>query len=302
MIRLGVLDFDTSHVVEFTWRLNHVEGTPQEQWVAGARVVVGCPGESRLMPERIAGFTDQMKKFGIKLVDKPEEMIGKVDGMLIESVDGTVHFERARPFLEAGIPCFIDKPFACSVMDARKIVELSDKWRAPVFSSSSLRYALEVTTYQQQQNQHGVLAGAVTWGPATASPHPQRNAGLFHYGIHAVEVLYTLMGRGCQQVVNVYEPAAEVVTGRWKDGRIGTVRGLRQGATPFGFTAFAEKGVSTIAIETRFIYRELLKKVVEFFQTGRSPVAIEETLEIIAFIEAANTSGSHHGQPVQVKV
>jgi predicted dehydrogenase len=303
MIRLGVLDFDTSHVVEFTRRLNHIEGTPQEQWVEGARVVIGCPGESRLMPERIAGFTEQMKKFGVKLVDKPEEMIGKVDGMLIESVDGTVHYERARPFLEAGMPCFIDKPFTCSVEDARKIIDLSIKRKAPVFSSSSLRYAPEVTAYQQhQRDKQGALIGAVTWGPATASPQPQRNAGLFHYGIHAVEMLYTLMGAGCQQVVNVYEQGAEVVTGRWKDGRIGTVRGMRKGVTPFGFTVFAEKGVLTSAVETRFIYRELLKKVVEFFQTGRSPVAVEETLEIIAFIEAANTSGSHHGQPVQVKV
>jgi hypothetical protein len=302
MIRLGILDFDTSHVVEFTRRLNHIEGTPEEQWVEGARVVIGCPGESQLMPERIAGFTEQMKKFGVKLVDKPEDMIGKVDGMLIESVDGTVHYERARRFLEAGLPCFIDKPFTCSVSDARKIIELSTKYKAPVFSSSSLRYAPEVTAYPQQREKPGAVFGAVTWGPATASPRPQRNAGLFHYGIHAVEMLYTFMGPGCQQVVNVYEQGAEVVTGRWKDGRIGVVRGLRQGATPFGFTVFAEKGVQTRAVETRFIYRELLKKVVEFFQTGRSPVAMEETLEIIAFIEAANASGSHHGQPVRVQV
>lgn len=299
MIRLGILDFDTSHVVEFTRRLNHIEGTPEEQWVDGARVVVGCPGTSHLMPERIAGFTEQMKKFGVKLVDKPQEMLGLVDGMLIEAVDGTVHYERARPFLEAGLPCFIDKPFTCSVADARKIVELSQKKKAPVFSSSSLRFAPELTTFlEQRQPKWGAVLGAIVWGPASLSPQPQRNAGLFHYGIHAVEMLYTLMGVGCRQVVNVYEQGAETATGRWKDGRVATVRGLRKGATPFGFTVFAEKGVYTTAVGTQFIYRELLKKVVEFFRTGRSPVPLEETLEIVAFIEAANTSGSHHGQPV----
>ncbi|MCS7021759.1 MAG: Gfo/Idh/MocA family oxidoreductase [Gemmataceae bacterium] len=302
MIRLGILDFDTSHVVEFTRRLNQVEGTPAEQWVEGARVVVGCPGQSALMPERIAGFTQQMKKYGVKLVDKPEDMIRLVDGMLITSVDGTVHYERARPFLEAGIPCFIDKPFTCSVADARRIIALSTARKVPVFSSSALRYAPEVVAFQKNKEQWGTTVGVITWGPASQSPKPQRNAGLFHYGIHAIEMLYTLMGPGCQQVVNVYEQGAETVTGRWKDGRIATVRGLRRGATPFGLTVFAEKVVQTTAVGTQFIYRELLKKIVEFFQQGRSPVPLDETLEIIAFIEAANASGSHHGQPVSLSL
>ena len=141
MIKLGILDFDTSHAVEFTKRLNHTEGTPKEQFVEGAQVVIGCPGESKLSPERIEGFTTQMKKFGVPLVEKPADMIGKVDGMLIEAVDGTVHLERARPFLEAGIPCFVDKPYACSVDDAKKMAELAARKKLPLFSSSSLRYA-----------------------------------------------------------------------------------------------------------------------------------------------------------------
>src|SRR5438876_6362009 len=91
MIKLGVLDFDTSHVVEFTRRLNHV-GIKEDQWVDGAKVVIGCPGESKIMPERIPDYTKQMKEFGVPLVDKPEEMIGKVDGMLIESQEGTPHY------------------------------------------------------------------------------------------------------------------------------------------------------------------------------------------------------------------
>src|SRR5258708_30115627 len=114
MIKLGILDFDTSHVVEFTKRLNHKDIT-KDQWVDGAQVVIGCPGESKLEPKKIPEYTEMMKKLDVPLVDKPEAMIGKVDGMLIESVEGTPHYERAKPFLEAGIPCFIDKPFTCSL-------------------------------------------------------------------------------------------------------------------------------------------------------------------------------------------
>lgn len=294
MIKLGILDFDTSHAVEFTKRLNHIEGTPKEQLVEGARVVIGCAGESKLSPERIAGFTAQMKKFGVPLVDKPADMIGKVDGMLIEAVDGTVHLERAKPFLEAGIPCFIDKPFCCSVADARAILALSKKKKAPVFSSSSLRYAPELVAYADDPKP-GVLVGCHVYGPCSLSPIPERNAGLYHYGIHPVEMLYTLMGPGCKRVTATHEVGVDAVTGQWKDGRVATLRGLREGASGYGFTAFAAKGIKAVTVGTALIYRELLRKIVEFFKTGKSPVEPETMLEIIAFIAAANASAANHG-------
>src|SRR5262249_51251451 len=108
MIKLGVLDFDTSHVVAFTQRLNH-KGIDKDQWVDGAQVGIGCRGKSEIMPERIPEYVKEMQKLGVPLVDKPQDMIGKVDGMLIESQEGGAHWASARPFLEAGIPCFIDK-------------------------------------------------------------------------------------------------------------------------------------------------------------------------------------------------
>jgi predicted dehydrogenase len=294
MIKLGILDFDTSHAVEFTRRLNHTAGTPDDQLVEGARVVIGCAGESRLSPERIEGFTTQIKKFGVPLVEKLADMIGKVDGMLIESVDGTVHFERARPFLEAGIPCFIDKPFTCSTADAKRILDLSEKKKAPVFSSSSLRYAPDIVSYIADPKP-GQLVGCSVHGPCSLSPIPERNAGLYHYGIHPVEVLYTLMGPGCKRVTSIHEKNVDVVTGHWSDGRVATVQGLRRGANGYGFTAFAEKTIKAVNIATTYIYRELLKQIVEFFKSGRSPVEPAMMLEIMAFIEAANKSGANHG-------
>ena len=300
MLKLGILDFDTSHCVEFTKRLNHV-GNDKEQFVDGAKIVIGCAGESKLSAERVKGFTEQMTKFGVPLVDKPADMIGKVDGMLIEAVDGTVHYERAKPFLDAGIPCFIDKPYACSVADAKKIAALAAKKKLPLFSSSSLRYAPELVAYRADAK-HGKVKGCVTYGPASLSPVPERNAGLFHYGIHAVEMLYALMGPGCTRVTCTSEKDVDVATGRWSDGRIATVRGTRAPASGFGFTGFAEKGVQAVAVGTKFIYRELLKKIVEMFKTGKSPLDIAETIEIVAFIEAANKSAANHGAGEMVKV
>jgi hypothetical protein len=299
MIKLGILDFDTSHCVEFTRRLNQI-GNDKEQFVEGAKVVIGCPGASKLSPERVEGFTKQMKDFGVPLVEKPADMIGKVDGMLIEAVDGTVHYERAKPFLEAGIPCFVDKPYACSLDDAKKIAELAAKKKLPLFSSSSLRYAPEVVEYAADAKR-GKLVGCVVYGPASLSPVPERNPGLFHYAIHPIEVLYTLMGPGCKRVTCTHDKDTDTVTGYWADGRMATVRGIRKGASGYGFVGFAENGIKPVTIGTKFIYRELLKQIVEMFKSGKAPLDVAETIEIVAFIEAANKSGANHGAGETVK-
>ena len=290
MIKLGMLDFDTSHVVEFAKRLLH-KGVAEDQWVDGAEIVIACPGESRIMPERIPDYRGKIEKLGIPLVDKPADMIGKVDGMLIESQQGGVHWERARPFLEAGLSCFIDKPFTCSVADAKRLVALADAKKVSIFSSSSLRYAPEVVRFMAEPK-NGKILGAVAYGPASLH---DLNPGLYHYGIHAVEVLYTLMGPGCRRVTCTHERDTDVVTGQWKDGRLATVRGLRSGKGAYGFLAFTEQGVQAVPIGIAYIYRELLKKIVEMFQTKRAPLDISVTVEIIAFIEAALRSGQNHG-------
>jgi len=294
MLKLGILDFDTSHVVEFTKRLNH-KGIAQDQWVDGAQVVIGCPGESKMMPERIPGYTKEMEKLGVPLVDRSEDMIGKVDGVLIESQEGAPHWDRSRPFLEAGLPCYIDKPFTCGVADARKIVELSRRKKIPVFSSSSLRYAPELVKFGGE-TKHGKTIGVLSYGPAPFNDRdPARNPGLFHYGIHAVEVLYTIMGPGCVGVTCTHDKDTDVVTGQWHDGRVAGVRGIRAGKSEYGFLAFTDKVVSHVTLDTRYIYRDLLKKIVEFFETKKSPVDVEVTVEIVAFIEAALKSGANHG-------
>jgi predicted dehydrogenase len=231
-------------------------------------------------------------------VDKPEDMIGKVDAMLIEAVDGSVHRDRAKPFLEAGLPCFVDKPFACSLADAKAMADLAAKKKLVVWSASALRYAADVTSYMNDAK-HGPVLGVVTWGPCSLH---DRNPGLFHYGIHAVELLYTLMGPGCTRVSCEHQKDADVVTGTWSDGRTGTVRGTRKGPPVYGFVGFAEKGTQSVSVGTGVIYRELLKKVVEGFTTGKAPVNIAVTLEMVAFIEAANKSGANHGAGETVKV
>jgi predicted dehydrogenase len=297
MIRLGLVDFDTSHVVEFTKRINHVD-IGEDQWVEGAKVVAGVPGTSVLSPERIGPHTETLRRYGVPLFEASGDLIGKIDGVLIESVDGSVHLDRARPFLERGMPMFVDKPFACRLADARAMVDLANRTHAPLFSSSSLRYAPELVAARRDLGASGLL-GATTHGPAPLDASG-RNPGLFHYGIHAVEILYTLLGPGCRRLSCVAGETGEVVTGEWSDGRLGTVRGIRKGSAGYGFTTYGEKAIASSPVSAQYIYRELLKHVIAMFETGKPPLDPRETIEIVAFMESALRSLERGGAVVEM--
>lgn len=294
MVKVGLVDCDTSHVVQFALRMNHVE-IAEDQWVEGAQVVAAYRGTSEITPEETIGqYVEKLQGFGIEMVGSPEEMIGKVDAVCVESQSGYAHLERVTPFLKAGLPCFVDKPFACTVEDARAMAELARANNAALFSASSLRYGLEIVEALQDEAV-GPVVGAMTYSPA---PIHDRNPGLFHYGIHAVEPLYALMGRGCKSVTCTFTEGGEVVTGLWRDGRVGSLRGTRAGAHAYGFTVWGEKGVKSSGINAAYIYRELLKQMVCMFATNEPPLDIEESVEIVSFIVAALKSAENGGVPM----
>ena len=296
MVRIGLCDGDTSHVVEFTKRYNHID-IGEDQWVEGCQVVALCPGTSNICPERIPQYVETLSGWGVEIVERPEDLIGKVDAVQIESNEGARHRAHAELFLNAGLPCFIDKPFTSSVEDAQAIAALAERKRVPVFSASSLRFALEIQALRADEENVGKVVGADAYSPAALD---QFNPGLFHSGIHAVETLYGLMGPGCEQVWCVFTPGAEIAVGRWSDGRLGTVRGTREGGHSYGYTAFCEKAVRPTTIDAGFIYRELLKAISHMFQTGEPPFALSESVEVVAFIEAALKSAHHYGAPAPI--
>lgn len=298
MIRVGLVDFDTSHVVAFTQRLNHRDVDPA-QWVEGAKVVAGCPGDSAIMPERIPGYAEQLSRYGVELVARPEDLLGKIDAVMIESQQGARHLQRARPFLEAGLPTFVDKPFTATVEEADALIALAQKHNAPLMSCSALRYDPLIQEALAKREQHGRILSAETWGNAPLHPG---NPGLLHYGIHSVEMLYTLLGPGCTRLHNVRTEQGEVALGLWPSGHVGVVRGVREGQGGFGFTAHYEKGHFSATVEGADFYREMLKAIVGMFQTRALPIDLAETREIIAFIEAAERSAESGGAGVAVPV
>ncbi len=291
--RIGMIGLDTSHSVAFTREFNNDEAGPE---MGGYKVVAAYPYGSREIESsysRIPRYTEEMKKLGVEILDSIEELLKVSDIIMLETNDGRLHLEQALPVIESGKTLFIDKPMTASLSDAIIIFDQAKKAKVPVFSTSSLRYVKNAQL--AAHGEIGKIVGATTYGPAELeATHPD----LFWYGIHGVELLYTVMGTGCQQVTRTHTEGTDVAVGVWDDGRVGTFIGTRTGKYEFGGTAFGENG--NLQLSPYEGYKPMLLEIVKFFQSGVSPVSSEETLELLAFMETADESKYSGGRPVEM--
>jgi hypothetical protein len=214
-----------------------------------------------------------------------------VDAVLLESLDGRPKLEQVKPVLKARKPVFLDKPMAGSLRDVLEIFRLAKRAKVPVFSSSGLRFAKD--TQAVRQGSIGKVEYAETYGPCEIEPH---HPDLYWYGVHGVESLFTIMGAGCETVQRGKTADGKIeVIATWKGGHKGVFRednrfhGLAKGAK-------GETGAGSFDG-----YAPLVAEIMKFFQTGVAPVKPEETIEIFAFMEAADESKQQGGAPVKIK-
>ena len=296
VIRAGMIGLDTSHAIAFTRMLNDPKATGD---VASVKVVAGFPGGSpdiESSRSRVGKYTEQLRGMGIEIVDSIPKLLEKVDVVLLESVDGRPHLDQVIPVFKAGKPVFIDKPLAGSLSDAIVIAELGKRYKVPWFSSSSLRFSSGIAAMRGEHKAVGKVTGCITWGPCSIErTHPD----LFWYGVHGVESLYTVMGPGCQTVARVHTDGTDIVTGVWSDGRVGVFRGIRAGKGGFGGTVFGSKGIAPLG---KFEgYGPLIVEIAAFFKTKRPPIDVNETIELFAFMEAADESKRNGGKAVKIE-
>jgi hypothetical protein len=293
-LRLGIIGTDTSHVIAFTRILNDAS-LPDH--VPGARIVAAFKGGSKDVKDsytRVDKFAEELKtKWKIEFSPDVASLCRKVDAVLIESVDARTHLEQAKVAIAAGKPMFIDKPLASTLEDARQIAKLAKDAGVPWFSSSSLRFGEIGTTMK-----YADTLGVTTWGPGPIEEHHQLE--LAWYAIHPIEMLFTLMGPGCEEVTRTSTDGADVVVGRWRGGRIGSVRALRPYGG-YGAVVFRAKEVMQSSPKASAGYRPLLVEIVKFFETKQPPVSNEETLEIFSFLDAAQRSKAAGGAPMKLR-
>lgn len=292
-MKVGMIGLDTSHSVAFTELLND---TGHESHVPGATVTAAFPGGSAafsVSQQRVAGYSSDLRtRFGVTMCDSIADLVRKVDAIMLESVDGRQHLEQFRQ-VAVGKPVFIDKPFATSSDDARAIIALANATGTPIMSCSSLRYASGIADLNPTGDK---VVCCEAFGPAQILPdYP----GLHWYGVHSVEMIVTHMGAGCASVRCLSLPDMDIAVGAWGDGRLGVMRGMRVGTYDFGCIVHtAEATRLALAAARPPYYNLLLKQVMRFFQTGVSPIAIDETFDVVAFIEAADRSKALGGAEV----
>jgi len=292
-LRIGMVGLDTSHVTAFTRILNDQSA---KDHIPGGKIVAAVKDSSPDIESsysRVEKYTTELTgKWGVKLYPTVTEMCRYVDAVMVENVDGRPHLKHATDVIKAGKPLFIDKPLAGTLEDCLKIYRLAKRHNVPVFSSSSLRFAK--ATLAARAGKHGKVLRCATFSPAHHEPH---HPDLFWYGIHGVESLFTVMGPGCISVQRgTTEDGKIIVTGKWKDGRIGI---FREGKG-YGGTAKCESGEHPVGGYDG--YAPLVKEVIRFFQTGKSPVDARETLEIYAFMQAADESKAANGKEIPLKL
>ena len=288
-IRIGIIGLDTSHCIAFTKYIHSLDN--------GFKVVAAYTTITKDIPscyDRVDKFTEQIKELGATVVDSVDQLLEQVDCVLLETADGRHRLAQAKKVFKSGKPVFMDKAVAASFKDVAAIYNLAKKYKITTFSSSGTRF---MSKAQEARNAEiGDVLGAETFSPVSYEP---THSELFWYGIHGVELLFTVLKGGCKKVRRIKTASCDLVTGVWEDGRVGTFRGIVKGKKTYGGQAFgSEKNTYLGGWEG---YEPLVDHIILYFKTGEVPVEPSETMEIYAFMEAAVESTQQDGEWVTLE-
>jgi len=292
-VPVGIIGLDTSHAPAFTKLLNDAGDDPD---LSGFRVVaanVKGSHDLEVSVVRQEGITAQMVELGVEITESIDQLLEKVEAVLLTSNDGHVRLEQTLQVIRAGKPVYVDKPASASLADLVAIFDAAREHGVPIFTSSSLRYIEHAD--EHAAGEHGEVLGLDTYGPASLEPsHPD----FYWYLVHAVEILVTVMGAEVETVSRAGSEGQDVATVTYSDGRIATVRGMRDRNPGFGGTVFTREG--TYQLGKSRGYRPLVADAVTMFRSGEAPVPEEQCLAVYAIMDAADESKRLGGVPVSV--
>ena len=308
-VRVGIIGVDNYQCVAFTQLFQKPpEDNPD---LRGIEVVAAWPGGSPDVAESVKGlpqWRERLSKMGVKIEDSIDAVLDQVDAVLVMSLDGRTHLELATAALKAGKPVYVGRPLAATLEDVVAIFEVARREGTPLFSCSQHRYSPGFIAMRNHP-EAGSVVGCDVYGGLETEPH---HAGYFWHP-HSFETLYTIMGPGAKTVTRTESKTADLITGTWKDGRIGTCRLAREGAVKYSALVYGDRGivpagmygyeapVKGVVPKGRYKgYEGVATEIAKFFKTGKLPVQPEETIELFAFIEAAHESGRRGGAAVNV--
>jgi virulence factor len=285
VVRFGLVGVNTSHAGVFASIFNGgPEGPPA---LEGGRVVAVW-GEPAGDAEALAAAHAIPA-----VVAEPTAMLGAVDAALIvdDTGGGARHAQLARPFLEAGVPTFVDKPMTLDLGDAVALFDLAERHGAPLMSSSALRFATEVADVKARLVDVGRLSSVVSVGPGD----------WYYYGVHAVEMYQTIVGTGARWVHRHALGERDVAVVGYDGGPTAVVETLRDAHYVFHLSVYGDAGWTQREVtDHRAFYRGTMAAALEMARTGRAPVSREQTLDVLGVLHAGVRS-AETGQRVDLR-
>ena len=289
MIRIGIVGAENSHTAAIAKVLN------VDRRVAGARVT-HVWGETPALARAAAG-SGRIPA----IVSEPEQMIGEIDGVVVDHRHGEEHLPAARPFLEEGLPLFVDKPFCCRTAEGRRFLKRARTLGVPVCSFSVLPKQGSFRSLQEKIARLGTLHAVTTTGPCDVR---SKWGGIFFYGIHQADMLVRLLGydfyRGSVTRGRGSNHTASVL---YRGGAVGTMNLIGAATPAFHVSAIGEKGrLDSVITRDRSMYLAGVREFVHMFATGETEETDETMLGPVAVLEGLEKSLAHPHARVGIRL
>lgn len=280
VIRIGIVGSDNSHAQRFP-ELTNLQETPENMKVKGIKVVA-IFGLEKARTEEVAKAAQIPE-----IVEKPEDMLGKVDAVMVVFRHGGLHYQYAKPFLKNGLPVFVDKPFCAASKDCEKMVELAEKHNALLTSYSTLRFADSYRKFKEEMKGFGEIVSGLSKSPADRN---SEYGGLVFYGIHATELMEETFGLGVTEVTARENGDDVVATCGYQDGKLVSLFLLKNAVHNFHLVVYGKEKWGSHEIDAGTCYRDGLLKFQEMIKTGQKPLEYKQMIEPVLVIEAIEKS------------
>lgn len=296
MLKVALIGLDTTHSIEFTRRMVGTD-VPPEQCVHRLQPTMCMSFETPFQNrEGLAARTEIMQSMGVRVTEDFDEAVRGADALMLEINDPALHLEYFMRVAALGKPVFLDKPFAPDMAQAHEICAVAAANGTKFFTASSLRFDPAVVAASAA---NPTPKRAYLWGPLGRA---LAGSSVVWYGVHTVEMLQRLMGRGATSVRAIPDVNGTVFVAEYGDGRRGVLE-MTEGNYRYGGVLHCAKGgaetVFTIGADLAF-YGAMVREIETFFHGESVGVALDDMLESMAILQAADrayTSGE--SEPVE---
>ncbi len=295
-MNIAVIGIDSSHTLEYVRRMQ------DESFDAAQRVhtlqAVSCmtlvtPFQNA---EGVAARSELLRNLHVAVTTDFATAVANADAVMVELNDPATHVEYMEKCLKLGKPVFLDKPLADTYENGQKIIAAVRRANAKFFTSSPLRFAADVQAAHQALP---LPESCYLWGPIGQAAS---GSNLVWYGIHVFEMLNLLMGRGAVSVQCMADEAGLLCTILYQGNRRAVIELTKQAYRYGGVLRdrFTPEILFNVNAPNAEFYGETLKQIEKFFHTGVAPVAMEDALEIMKMLSAADDSANAGGQIIKL--